>query len=510
MDGFPGALPGTDEVFWASVVRKWSEACETVVSLRRDLTKAQEESRRHQQNLHKSQAREAELSRQHSELKEECKFYRDRSYSLLQGEDAHCQTQSVASTSVSSNGPDEKTRHTIRETELELERAKHEYVKIEEQLSKSREEIQTLSNEFKALQEEKKTAEENNCVLTKENIRLDIELTRSRSEYDTLKDQKLAGQNQELRADFITQTRQLEVETARRNELESKHDATDAELASRAQEIHALKVAATVNKQEISALRDELVLMREKLSKSTDTNKTLLDNFTKLNAKLREPTLTHAHPQPLRRPPATAPKEEPVPAGLNAQDGVSIYRRVGSRIFIRPATSPVHCTTPSTSQTASQQSIAQAASLSTVPTPIPEARQRSLTELIHYIPDIDREDCRFRRALLAIARAIGGSIQSLIVRVTQSRTALAKTQNISTYLCPALELNPWCPTSPGQHGYIFVGLDQERNTFQEPQAGLNLFMGYSRSSSRPKEYQYLGVYTAARVANLYVEEWDTL
>ncbi|KAG6911871.1 hypothetical protein DXG01_000118 [Tephrocybe rancida] len=117
-------------------------------------------------------------------------------------------------------------------------------------------------------------------------------------------------------------------------------------------------------------------------------------------------------------------------------------------------------------------------------------------------------NAKFRRAILA--SAIGGGTQSLIVRVTQSQTALARAHGVAMYLCPAFELNPWCPISPGQHGYIFVGLGQEQNTFMEPHTGLNLFLGKSRSSSKPKEYQYLGVYTAVRVAALDVNEWNSL
>ncbi|KAG6888981.1 hypothetical protein C0995_004620 [Termitomyces sp. Mi166 len=129
---------------------------------------------------------------------------------------------------------------------------------------------------------------------------------------------------------------------------------------------------------------------------------------------------------------------------------------------------------------------------------MPEARRRTLAQLADYIPDVDYADVRFRRALLATA--IGGGIQSLIYRVTQSQTALAKTHGISMYLCPAPELNPWCPTTPGQHSYMFVGLGQEQKTFLEPHVGLNVFLGKAQSRSKPKDYYYLGLYTAFKTA----------
>ncbi|KAJ6610115.1 hypothetical protein B0H10DRAFT_1812243 [Mycena sp. CBHHK59/15] len=63
-------------------------------------------------------------------------------------------------------------------------------------------------------------------------------------------------------------------------------------------------------------------------------------------------------------------------------------------------------------------------------------------------------------------------------------------------------MNPWCPTSPGQHGYMFVGLGRENNTFLQPEH-LSLF--FSRL-----EVTYLGLYEVCRVAPLTIAEWKTL
>ncbi|KAF8078499.1 hypothetical protein FPV67DRAFT_1663230 [Lyophyllum atratum] len=298
-----------DETFWASVLKRWSDACDTVVSLKKDLKKAQAEADRHQEKLHALQSREEELLREHNHLKEEagCKEYRDRSCALLKETEAFRRSQSQAS-SVGSHRPDDNTVDNIREAEHGLEKARHEYMKLKELLSKSSEQIRSLNTELKALQRDKEATEEHNCLLTKENIRIGLELTRSRSEYDALKEQltvlqDLRNQNQGLKAEFIAQTQQLNNEIKRRNELESRCNTADAEVALRSQEIQVLTAAATVEKQHISALQDEILSMREKLSKSNETNKALLDNFTKLNEKLKDPTLAH----PPQHPPRARP-----------------------------------------------------------------------------------------------------------------------------------------------------------------------------------------------------------
>lgn len=57
---------------------------------------------------------------------------------------------------------------------------------------------------------------------------------------------------------------------------------------------------------------------------------------------------------------------------------------------------------------------------------------------------------------------------------------------------------------------MFVGLGQQKHTFEQPHAGLNIFLGKTPSHGKPKEYCYLGVYTAVRVNGLSVDEWRAL
>lgn len=98
----------------------------------------------------------------------------------------------------------------------------------------------------------------------------------------------------------------------------------------------------------------------------------------------------------------------------------------------------------------------------------------------------------------------------LTSRVVDSQKELSKALDISTYLCPGLEHNPWCPVTPGQHGFMFVGLGRDKDTFLEPHTSLNIFVGLPGQSPRTKEYRYLGVYTVVRVNPLNIEEWAHL
>ena len=97
-----------------------------------------------------------------------------------------------------------------------------------------------------------------------------------------------------------------------------------------------------------------------------------------------------------------------------------------------------------------------------------------------------------------------------MLRVTVSQTPLAESRQITSYLCPGLDHNPWCPTAPGQHGYMFVGLGREKDTFLEPE-DFNVFVGQLKSkNSERRKYRYIGVYRAVRVSPLTVDEWNTL
>jgi hypothetical protein len=68
-----------------------------------------------------------------------------------------------------------------------------------------------------------------------------------------------------------------------------------------------------------------------------------------------------------------------------------------------------------------------------------------------------------------------------------------------------MEQNPWCPTRPGMHGYMFVGLGKEADTFNESEIR-HVFVSIGR-----KQYRYLGLYEALRAKEpLTADEWEPL
>ncbi|KAJ6519945.1 hypothetical protein C8R45DRAFT_41676 [Mycena sanguinolenta] len=140
-------------------------------------------------------------------------------------------------------------------------------------------------------------------------------------------------------------------------------------------------------------------------------------------------------------------------------------------------------------------------------TPLPEARRKELEAFPEFVPDVDRSVV-FTRGFLSAT--LGGSHQPLIVKIAkQKQKSLAKSCDIEKFLVPNQNQNPWCPRLPGEHGYMFVGLGNERETFREPER-LNLFLSVPAGGSKALEVTYMGFYEVSRVAPLSVDEWRTL
>lgn len=101
-------------------------------------------------------------------------------------------------------------------------------------------------------------------------------------------------------------------------------------------------------------------------------------------------------------------------------------------------------------------------------------------------------------------------VYNCVFRISDTQTALARNHGITGYLCPRLDHNPWCPTAPGQHGYIFVGLGYEKYTFVEPEL-FPIFVGLAKQKGdTQRNHRYLGMYKAIRVSPLTAEEWNGL
>ncbi|KII93530.1 hypothetical protein PLICRDRAFT_35750 [Plicaturopsis crispa FD-325 SS-3] len=98
---------------------------------------------------------------------------------------------------------------------------------------------------------------------------------------------------------------------------------------------------------------------------------------------------------------------------------------------------------------------------------------------------------------------LGGGSVDLNVKIVTPKP-LSTALNIQHYICPKLSDNPWCPSTPGQHGYMFVGLGRDKDRYKDPQER-NLFLGVASA-----DFRYMGVYRVHAVSPLTVDEWNTL
>jgi len=81
-------------------------------------------------------------------------------------------------------------------------------------------------------------------------------------------------------------------------------------------------------------------------------------------------------------------------------------------------------------------------------------------------------------------------------------------QTIASYLCPTLKHHPWCPSRTGDHGFIFVGLGKDKDSYHSA-AIRNLFVGLPKTVM-DRRFRYLGKYQVTRVDPLSVDEWAML
>jgi len=154
---------------------------------------------------------------------------------------------------------------------------------------------------------------------------------------------------------------------------------------------------------------------------------------------------------------------------------------------------------------------------------LPSKREVSLSKLpVVYIKDIG-SDNSFDRDFLK--NALGEGSSSLIKRyiffprrkrrdtnqkyIHSSLGSGEEKETISPYLCPTLNHHPWCPSAPGQHGFIFVGLGKEKESYKST-AVRNLFVGLTKTQPRTRKFRYLGTYKVSRVRSLNVDEWNAL
>ncbi|KAF8898617.1 hypothetical protein BD779DRAFT_1484828 [Infundibulicybe gibba] len=593
-----------DDLFWASVLRRWSEATETIVHLRKELADAQQECQRHSsdqantlpsegsQQVPSSSAREitpppsrgnnlfvveheaalnklkgAELGlerakSEYARLREQLHVSSEAVQTLTAEKDTllklkdeqrdywSAQVQSATTSLCKLQTTTEQLKHQVVELDhknetltaqfqqergaltSEIDRLNNvENMTQEKQAAiaqsllhdkQFQKELDMIRSEQAAVLTELRGEKELNAQLNQKirgNLReieslsvktdelieyksgppLDIKPLTLKSEdcFDALQEENRLLAKQLTSARLMIENLQSKQIQNTQCECESSKGQLEAKIVSLEEEMRNLALQQETTRRVNDELHEGLISSQESLQRAKEHNKGCLATIASLqevihNTLSGHPNLSYGM---LNAPSSTPAKQRRM---ASAPPSGSIPTRAAKVEMFEVALS-----TPIRSST--RQSITEVQSDPT--TSIPEHRQRTLSSFPQIIPDVEsRAEDYFTRDLLKTV--IGGSIQSLIVRVTDSQTELAKGRNISSYLCPGIDHNPWCPSTPGQHGFMFVGLGREKATFSQPEVH-NLFVG-STKGRRQRRYLYMGMYSALRVEPLNVAEWNSL
>ncbi|CAA7266556.1 unnamed protein product [Cyclocybe aegerita] len=460
-----------DEVFWSNVVKRWSEASEAVIKLKKELAKVEEERNTYRdvvRNLHKSEGRSASQSRHIS------RGERGPSHGFWDDEEA----------TLNATVKDE-----LQVAEIGFGRAKEEYRRLQKELAESVEKVKalTLENEQLALRHHQEIGhffKEHQEIHAVQGQLVDV-----RSENRVLQEK--------------IQTLEKEMTQLRLNE-QSAAELTPRPPFVRSLERRVKSLQELVETQETDReeLLGEIAALRDKLQRAEENNKVLLSSIVRLQEIARHSMLGALHP--LSNLQTGSPKPP---------RAMSIASSTRSRKFESPelhkVKSSMHITSVIPTKVEDVTFIRRAApSPQLLPCLLPPEREKEIAKLpvIRKIINIE-DDNWFDREFLKVA--LGDGIQSLVRRLADDPTSADRKATIGSYLCPTLNHHPWCPSVPGQHGFIFVGLGKEKESYKSP-AIRNLFVGLPKTHAKHRKFRYLGRYRVTRVRSLTVDEWDTL
>ncbi|KAJ3561277.1 hypothetical protein NP233_g10288 [Leucocoprinus birnbaumii] len=459
--------PGMDDEFFASVLKKWADSSQEVVDLKKRLTEVEQERNGYQREVGQLRAR------------------------------THNRRQSKCDSIISSNCGDGEVLD-LDEVGDKLEKARLEYQRRLKELDDARDRERTLKQEVEELKKERMQLQSEIQTNRTRNVQASSDLSSLRMEKDNMSS---------LVADLRSKLQQAEQTNAgHRTKAPEVHNMDAQHVLKLQEQMTSLETQASDKlglETENASLREDLTNTRESLQKAKESNKSLRTTISQLSQIARnvagasDGASSVYHDSPSARTSVEVPRILGVPSIPEDTKPVA-------------ASSPVK-QEPKVEVDLSFNDVTIVAEPTNEPlTPISSHRQEALASLPVVIPDTDinDEENKFTRGFTSAA--IGGSIQSLIVRVTSSGTDLAKGRNIEEYLCPRLDHNPWCPSNPGQHGYMFVGLSREKDTYTTPKMR-NLFVGLPKRSHKDERFfRYLGVYRVSRVDPLSVNEWKTL
>ncbi|PIL31620.1 hypothetical protein GSI_06322 [Ganoderma sinense ZZ0214-1] len=281
--------------------------------------------------------------------------------------------------------------------------------------------------------------------------------------------------------------------------MQSERDKLSAELLEIKESYDAFRLARAQEYDAVIAETAQLDETRVAATQEREENERLLGNAARkieeLENKLRSKdeelsklrdalTLSERANQTPRTP------ISPPPSGRKSVSTASKKRKAAGRD-----------TTVSWSQGDAGYSLNLAAHAS----PMPPRRLNELAQLPEVAVDLGSPDALpaiFTRQ--SLSNILGGSIQGLVVRCTESATDLARSHDIQDYLCPNMDHNAWSPAGPGKHGYMQVGLGRDRKLFNDQGDHRHVFVGAG------KLLLYCGWYHVLRVEPLTKDEWGNL
>ncbi|KAJ2928897.1 hypothetical protein H1R20_g8267, partial [Candolleomyces eurysporus] len=459
---------GEDSEFWNQVLQRFTAAKLKVAQLTTELNEVTQERDRLK--------RELELEKPEVKVKAEPAQRQCR----MEGPSTSIQHQDCVDA------------RKLQELEDGISKAQDSYHKIEQKLRDNASMIQDLLDNNQRMRAERDAMQVQRDEFKEALRQAQSDLDKARLERQVLSSQLPPIFNSPGKSTYIT-------ESALQHEIQ---DVYQPKVASLEREIEELRNANSKLRNERDVFKDELESVRTKLEKAKLSKSSLSDQLRDLDIQARgglrsrtssiriggsqagglsspHSTLSsvlHSEHQPLR----TLPKipSAAVLYDLTAEDKAS----EDNAPTPRPASSPV---------------------LS-----LPASRQKEISRFPLVLPSVAVKDSENAFSRDFMTTVLGGSIQPLIVRVSK-QGKISKKRDLNGYLCPGLDHNPWCPSIPGQHGYIFVGLGREKDTFRVPEEH-NVFVGLKKKSKETRRFRYLGKYQAKRVDSLSRNEWLSL
>ncbi|EPQ58926.1 hypothetical protein GLOTRDRAFT_119272 [Gloeophyllum trabeum ATCC 11539] len=123
------------------------------------------------------------------------------------------------------------------------------------------------------------------------------------------------------------------------------------------------------------------------------------------------------------------------------------------------------------------------------------------------MPDFSDGIAHFTK--VELNKALGGSKKGLVTSIPKDKQGLYPLSylGITSYLCPRLDRNPWCPYAPGKDGYIFTASERDLAALAQSKQRA-LFVNVSHLSTTTKLF-FAGFYEVCQAEDLSSEEWCT-